>query len=768
VSKVTPAGAVSTFATGFSPPYGLAFDAAGNLYVSQRDIGTVSEVSSGAVSVPFNLGGSAGSGTDYTGLSASPLLFAPGQTSATITGTLLANPGASPTLTFTLGTPTAGATLGSPSTNTLTITEPPAVTSISPSSGSGAGGTIVTITGVGFTGATAVMFGTTSATFIVTSVTSITAISPAGSGVVDVTVTTPGGTSAIKAADQFSYVPDVTSISPTSGPGAGGTSVTITGDGFTGATAVMFGTTAASSFTVNSATSITASSPVGSGVVDVTVTTAGSTSATSAVDQFSYVPDVTSISPTSGPGVGGTSVTITGDGFVGATAVTFGTTAASSFSVNSATSITASSPAGSGIVDVTVTTLGGTSSTSVADQFSFVPSVTSISPTSGPATGGTSVSITGTGFTGATAVMFGTTAASSFAVNSATSITVTSPAGSGVVDVTVTTAGGTSATLAADQFSFTTPPPPPPPPAALSLIAVGAGAGGGPEVKVYDAATGALRFDFFAYDPSFTGGVSVAIGDINGDGTPDIITGAGPSGGPHVKVFSGKDGSELASFFAYDPSFQGGVNVATGDINADGFADIITGAGAGGGPHVKVFSGRDAAQLASFFAYDPGFHGGVNVAAGDVNGDGFADIITGAGAGGGPHVKAFSGQDATQLASFFAYDSAFTGGVSVGSTTLSNGKAAIITGAGAGGGPHVKVFDGSTLTLLNSYFAFDQNFTGGVRVAGVNVYYGQGQIVTGAGPGGGPHVIVFDAPTQTTLESFYAFNPAFTGGVFVG
>jgi hypothetical protein len=307
----------------------------------------------------------------------------------------------------------------------------------------------------------------------------------------------------------------------------------------------------------------------------------------------------------------------------------------------------------------------------------------------------------------------------------------------------------------------------PTPPVSSSLIAVGADAGGGPEVKVYDAVTGALRFDFFAYSPTFLGGVRVAIGDVNGDGIPDIITAAGPGGGPHVKVFSGKDGTQLASFFAYDPGFTRGVNVATGDINADGFADIITGAGAGGGPHVKVFSGRDASQLASFYAYDPGFSGGVNVGAGDVNGDGFADIITGAGAGGGPNVKVFDGVTGNTLSSFFAYDPAFTGGVNVGSTTLSNGKAVIITGAGAGGGPNVKVFDGSTLALLASFFAFDQNFTGGVRVAGVNVN-GRGEIIAGAGPTGAPQVSVFDAQTQATLSSFFAFNTNFTGGVFVG
>jgi len=158
----------------------------------------------------------------------------------------------------------------------------------------------------------------------------------------------------------------------------------------------------------------------------------------------------------------------------------------------------------------------------------------------------------------------------------------------------------------------------------------------------------------------------VAAGDVNGDGRADIITAAGPGGGPHVKVFDGMNLNLLQSFFAYDANFTGGVYVAAGDVNGDGFADIITGAGPGGGPHVKVFDGTSNTILLSFFAFDQTFTGGVRVAAGDVNGDGFADIVTGAGPGDGPHVKVFDGHNNLNLLhSFFAYEPNFTGGVFV-------------------------------------------------------------------------------------------------------
>ena len=139
---------------------------------------------------------------------------------------------------------------------------PTTVTGLTPTFGPAAGGTSVAITGTGFTGATEVDFGTTAATnLVVVNDTSLTVDSPAGTGTVDVTVTSPGGTSPTSPADEFTYAPIVASLTPKFGPAAGGTPVTLSGSNFTGATEVDFGTTAATNLTVVNDTTITVDSP---------------------------------------------------------------------------------------------------------------------------------------------------------------------------------------------------------------------------------------------------------------------------------------------------------------------------------------------------------------------------------------------------------------------------------------------------------------------------------------------------------------------------
>jgi hypothetical protein len=399
-------------------------------------------------------------GTGFTGLSAVNFGTTPATSDTFVSDTSITaeSPPGTGAVDVTV-TATGGTSPTSPA-DVFTYVAAPAVSGLTPTRGPSAGGTLVTITGNGFTGASAVDFGATLATNLtVVSDTTITATSPAGAGPVNVTVTTPNGTSATSPADLFTYGLSVSGISPSAGPVGGGTLVTVTGSGFTGATSVNFGTTPATNLTVVNDTTITADSPAGTGTVNVTVTTPAGTSAASSADQFTYGLAVTSLSPSAGPVGGGTLVTLTGSGFTGATAVNFGTTPATSFTVDNDTTITAASPASAaGTVNVTVTTPAGTSARSPANVFTYGVTVSRLSPTSGPLVGGTLVTITGTGFTGATAINFGTTPATSFTVVSDTTITVESPAGTGVVNVTVTTPAGTSAITTADQFTYAAVP----------------------------------------------------------------------------------------------------------------------------------------------------------------------------------------------------------------------------------------------------------------------------------------------------------------------
>jgi hypothetical protein len=272
--------------------------------------------------------------------------------------------------------------------------------------------------------------------------------------------------------------------------------------------------------------------------------------------------------------------------------------------------------------------------------------------------------------------------------------------------------------------------------------------------------------------------VRVASADLNGDGIPDIITAPGPGGGPLVKVFSGADLSLLFAFDAYDPGFNSGLFVAAGDVNGDGTPDIVTGPDAGGGPLVEAFSGKDLSLLVAFNAYAPNFLGGVHVATGNLTGTGKASIITGPGIGGGPLVEIFDGNGVMQVA-FNAYAAAFQNGVWVSAADVNGDDIdEIITGPGVGGGPLVTVFDSAGTQLLG-FTVGPATIPSGIRIAGVPDLNGNGaqEIMTGsqvgvttqqdtAGGAGGVSTQIYDGLTLALLDSFFAFNP-FVGSYFM-
>jgi uncharacterized protein YhjY with autotransporter beta-barrel domain len=356
--------------------------------------------------------------------------------------------------------------LAIPGTLTVTLNcvqAPPTISTVSPNRGPTAGGTVLTITGTQFTGATNVTIGGISQVPNVVNDTTITVTTaPRAAGLVDVSVTTPGGTVTQNNAFSYRAVPIITGVLPNGGTTLGGTSVTITGSGLQDASSVTFGGIGGTSIVATADNAITVATPShAAGTVSVVVTAPGGTATAS--NAFTFVapaPVISGVSPNSGLTAGGTSITITGNYFTGASLVTIGGVTASSVVVVSDTQITALTPShAAGSVAVAVTTGSGTAV--VGGSFTYVapvPTVTGVSPNSGTTAGGTGITITGSGFTAATAVTIGGNAATSVVVVSDTQITAVTPSRvAGAVAVAVTTAGGTGSLSSA--FTYIAPVP---------------------------------------------------------------------------------------------------------------------------------------------------------------------------------------------------------------------------------------------------------------------------------------------------------------------
>ncbi len=190
------------------------------------------------------------------------------------------------------------------------------------------------------------------------------------------------------------------------------------------------------------------------------------------------------------------------------------------------------------------------------------------------------------------------------------------------------------------------------------------GRGFEPRVSIEDK-NGVIVSEFEAYARSFRGGVNTAVGDVDGDGSPDIVVVPASAGGPHVRIFD-TQGHLKGQFMAYDKKFTGGLSVAVGDLNGDGTDEIIVAPLIGGknGSEVRVFDPQGD-MLYSFDAYGKKFNGGVKLAVGDLDGDGIAEIITAPASAGGPHVRIFS-RSGDLKGQFMAFDPSFRGGLSIG------------------------------------------------------------------------------------------------------
>jgi subtilisin family serine protease len=231
-------------------------------------------------------------------------------------------------------------------------------------------------------------------------------------------------------------------------------------------------------------------------------------------------------------------------------------------------------------------------------------------------------------------------------------------------------------------------------------ILLAANKGAAPFLTIFDE-DGEQLDTWLAYGEGFLGGFNIATGDVNGDSIKEIITAPKTGGGPHIRIFD-ESGNVLSEFMAYDPKFYGGVNVSVGDIDGDGQTEIITAPLSNGGPHIRVFDWRGNLQQ-QFFAYEDNYFGGVNIAAGDVNNDGRDEIITAPANAKSSEIKVFDHYRRIK-GRFLAYDAGMTDGVNVTVGDVNNdGWQEIITVPAKNQTTHVKMF--STKGRLKGEFA---------------------------------------------------------------
>lgn len=291
-----------------------------------------------------------------------------------------------------------------------------------------------------------------------------------------------------------------------------------------------------------------------------------------------------------------------------------------------------------------------------------------------------------------------------------------------------------------------------------------------PEVKVFNTDNKHQDMAFMAYDRLFKGGGNVAVCDTNGDNIDEIVVGAGPGGGPHVRIFDYLGNFTGYSLFPFHPDYRGGVDVACGDVNGDKKDELVVSQFSDGQAWIKIYKADISKTiLAEFIAYDEKFEGGAHVAACDINGDGKAEVITGSGMHSTAHVRGFNKKGEYMGLSLFPFEEGHRGGVDVACGNVDGGREyEVVVGKNTFGSGQVKVYKSDlTKRILGDFLAFPEPYREGVNITAGDIDRdGMDEIIVGSN-GHSSHIRTFESHGEVKALDIRPYEDEFKGGVKV-
>ncbi len=290
-----------------------------------------------------------------------------------------------------------------------------------------------------------------------------------------------------------------------------------------------------------------------------------------------------------------------------------------------------------------------------------------------------------------------------------------------------------------------------------------------PDVQIIDSENLQKQSGFLAYGQDFRGGVNIAACDFNQDGVDEIITGAGVGGGPHIRIFD-QSGEVKYEFFAFHPDFHGGIDIACGNLDQDQYQEIAVSQKSLGQAWIKVYKIKNNREylISQFLAYNENFEGGAHVAIGDINGDEIGEILTGAGVGGGPHVLSFDKAGNSMGINFFPFPADYRGGVDVTvANVIGDKKEEIILAANKFATSRIKIYRDNN-EIISDFIAYAEAYQGGVNIsAGDYNHDGFSEIITVPNCNGSPFIRILDKNGNPIINSYQIYDQEFRGGFTV-